>query len=321
MERGGISARSGGARSNPLRRLAAQLGEEAQLEAPLATFSAVGIGGKADLLVVARRRETLVRVLREARSLGIPLRFFGGLTNVLLPDEGVRGIVVLNRMRGYRLHWGQLLVEGGTVIAPLARRLVKYGLGGLEWAVSLPGTMGGAIVGNAGAYGGEIGAILEEAELLSPQGEVVCVGAEWFGFDYRTSRLKESEEPWVILSAKLRLHPEELAALQVAMQRNLEHRRRTQPSGRSLGSTFRNPPGDYAGRLIDAAGLKGLRRGGIVVSEKHANFFINEGGGTAADYLALMREVQERVMERFGVWLEPEIEIVGAATEVAARRR
>ena len=321
MARGGNSAGSGGTRSDPLRRLAAQLGEEAQLDAPLAPFSAVGIGGRADLLVVARRRETLVRVLREARELGLPFRFFGGMTNVLLPDEGLRGIVVLNRMRGHRLHRNRLHLEGGTVIAPLARRIVKYGLGGLEWAVGLPGTVGGALVGNAGAYGGEIGDIVEEAELLSPQGEVVRVGADWFDFAYRTSRLKETAEPWVILSATLRLHPEELAALQVSVQRNLEHRRRTQPRGRSLGSVFRNPPGDYAGRLIDAAGLKGLRRGGIVVSEKHANFFINEGGGTAADYLALIREVQERVMERFGLWLEPEIEIVGAAAEVAARGR
>ncbi len=307
--------------SDPYRRLAARLGEEAQLDARLAPFTAIGIGGRAALLVIPRRRESLVRLLGEVREAGLPLYFFGGLTNVLLPDEGLRGVVMLNRVRGHRFDGTVLRVESGEMIAPLARRTARHALEGLAWAVSVPGTIGGALVGNAGAYGGEIGPLVEEATLLSPQGEVVAVDGRWFDFAYRRSRLKGSGEGWTILSAVLRLRPAAREAVEAALNRYVEHRRRTQPRGRTLGSTFKNPPGDYAGRLIDAAGLKGLRRGGIVVSEKHANFFINEGGGTAADYLALMREVQERVMERFGLWLEPEIEIIDAAAEVAARGR
>ena len=192
----------------------------------------------------------------------------------------------------------------------VAREAVRRGWGGLTWAVGLPGTIGGAVVNNAGAFGGEISEVLAYADILTLDGTVERVFTDWFGFRYRCSKLKGAGRNWLVLGAGFQLrrsNPEHLAAKAAEYT---ERRRRTQPAGRTLGSTFKNPPGDYAGRMIEAVGLKGARCGGIKVSEHHANFLINDQNGTAADFRALVERVQSAVYERFGVLLEPEIEML-----------
>lgn len=283
-----------------------------QRNVPLARYSWVGLGGPADLLLLARTQTELIQAVTAAQALGVPWRVFGGLSNCLIPDEGIRGLVVLNRTA--QVTWdaeqGKVSAESGVAMVALAREAVQRGLDGLTWAVSLPGSLGGALINNAGAFGEEIGARLSLARLMARDGTLHEVGPEWFAYGYRRSVLKgRSAGEWVVLEAQLQLTPADPTTLEARAQEFMMRRKRSQPAGRSLGSVFANPPGDYAGRLIEAAGLKGKRIGGVVVSELHANFFINEGG-TAADYRALIAEVQAEVERRFGVRLPLEIEVL-----------
>jgi len=300
----------------------AALGDAAQRDVPLARYSGVGIGGPADLLVIARDRDTLVQAVRLAQETGrkrpINWRVFGGLTNMLLPDDGLRGVVILNHTRhvDYDTTTHRVVAESGAIIAKVAQETTRRGWGGLTWAVGLPGTVGGAVVNNAGAFGGEIAKTLIAAEVFTQEGHIKEVGPDWFAFQYRYSRLKAVSMAEIVIGATFQLTPRDPAALAAKAAEYTERRQRTQPPGRTLGSTFKNPPGepgkpgDYAGRLIEAAGLKGTRRGGCVISEQHANFFINEGSGTAADYRALIDLAQAEVKRQFGIRLEPEIEII-----------
>ncbi len=283
-------------------------------DAPLARYSWVGLGGPADLLLLARTEAELVGAVQMAQALEVPWRVFGGLSNCLIPDEGLRGLVVLNRTA--QVQWdaaqGTVSAASGVAMVTLAREAVQRGLDGLTWAVSLPGSLGGALINNAGAFGEEVGTRLVSAQLLARDGTRHTVGADWFGYSYRHSVLKgQTAGTWLLLAAQLQLTPADPQLLEARAQEFMLRRKRSQPTGRSLGSVFANPPGDYAGRLIEAAGLKGRRIGGVVVSDVHANFFINEGG-TAADYRALVAEVQAEVERRFGIHLRPEIEILTA---------
>ncbi|MCS7251286.1 MAG: UDP-N-acetylmuramate dehydrogenase [Thermoflexus sp.] len=283
-------------------------------DVPMARFTTSRIGGPADALVIVEDVQALVDVVRGAWADGIPVTMLGGGSNVLIADQGVRGLVVLNRARALRFETdGRVWTASGVLLPTLARLCAERGWAGLEWAIGIPGTVGGAVVGNAGAHGGDIAGCLESVELLLPEGSIATWSAEQLELSYRTSRLKT----WptvprpVVLAARFALRPEDPEAILERMAAFNAYRRRTQPGGASIGSMFRNPRGDYAGRLIEAAGLKGARRGAIVISTLHANFFINEGNGTAADVRALMAEVQHRVWERFSVLLEPEIEFIG----------
>ncbi len=283
-----------------------------QRNVPLARYSWVGLGGPADLLFLARTQAELVDVVQQAQALEVPWRVFGGLSNCLIPDEGLRGLVVLNRAAG--VSWDEdratVSAESGGAMITLAREAIQRGLDGLTWSIGLPGSLGGAIINNAGASGEEIAAHVRSVQLLARDGSRLEVGPDWLAYAYRTSRLKgQTAGAWVVLSAQLSLTPADPQLLEARAQEFLMRRRRSQPAGRSLGSVFANPPGDYAGRLIEAAGLKGKRMGGVVVSDVHANFFLNEGG-TAADYRALIAEVQAEVERQFGIRLQPEIEIL-----------
>jgi len=294
-----------------LRAVAQKLPGIARPDAPLAQYSWVGIGGPADLMVVAEDSEALVRAVSLAREHDVPYRVFGGLTNVLVPDSGLAGVVVLNQARNVTFTADRKLVtDAGAIVVKVARQAVRTGWGGLTWAVGLPGTVGGAVINNAGAFGGETAKVLRRADLLAPDGTVVQVGPGWFEFGYRTSRLKGSDLDWLVLGAEFELRARDAGRLATKADEYTARRRRTQPPGKTLGSTFKNPPGDYAGRLIDAAGLKGTRRGGICVSEQHANFLINDRGGTASDFRSLVVQLQETVETRFGVRLETEIEML-----------
>ena len=271
------------------------------------------VGGPADLLVVCRTVEEVVEVVGMAQAYDVPFLLLGSGTNVLVADAGVRGLVVVNRARRVRVEEdGTVWAEAGAPMAALARETARRGLAGLEWAAGLPGTVGGAVVGNAGAFGGDVASVLRSATVLEPEGTVVERPAEWFEFGYRSSRLKGARgEGWVVLTATFGLRPGDPDALEARVAGALQERRARQPSGATMGSTFKNPPGDYAGRLIEAAGLKGYRIGDAVVSEQHANFILNAGGATAAEVWALIQHVRAEVERQFGVRLELEVERVG----------
>lgn len=290
------------------------MGERARRDEPLAPYTAMRVGGPADLLVVCRTTEEVVEAVRRARAAGVPWRALGGGCNVLVSDAGVRGLVIIHRADRTRIEAdGTVWAEAGASVAALARETAARGLAGLEWAAGLPGTVGGAVVGNAGAFGGDVASVLVSVTLLEPDGEVTERPATWMEFAYRESRIKRMgpENRPVVLAAMFRLSPGDPAALAARMEEILAWRRTRHPSGATMGSTFKNPPGNHAGRLIEAAGLKGYRVGGAAVSELHANFLINTGSATAADVRALIRHIQAEVERQFGIHLEPEVEFIG----------
>jgi UDP-N-acetylmuramate dehydrogenase len=238
----------------------------------------------------------------------------GAGSNVLVSDAGVSGLVVINRAREIVFEQDQrVYAEAGANLSSLARKCIARGLAGLEWAISVPGTVGGAVVGNAGAHGGDIARDLESATLLALDGAIVEWPVEAFEYDYRDSALKryaQHERP-VVLAALFALEQGDPAEMSVQAAAYAARRKATQPPGASMGSMFKNPPGDHAGRLIEAVGLKGTHVGGAQISPIHANFFVNSGGATAADVKSLIDLAQRRVFDRFGVELALEIELLG----------
>jgi UDP-N-acetylmuramate dehydrogenase len=237
----------------------------------------------------------------------------GGGSNVLVSDKGVRGVVVLNRAKGVRFHTGEqpsVTAESGVIFSNLANRCAAKGLAGLEWAATVPGTIGGAVYGNAGAFGGDMTGNLIWAELLTEDGREKF-SAEQMGYGYRTSILKRGELDAVVLAAELRLKNSTREEVTTNIEQFGAHRKSTQPPGASMGSMFKNPPGEYAGRLIEAAGLKGTRIGNAEISPLHGNFFINHGTTRAEDIRALIELVMKTIKEKLGVDLELEIELVG----------
>lgn len=284
---------------------------------PLARYTAARLGGPADWLYVAKEStDELVDVLRAAWAQGVPTRILGGGANVLVSDKGVRGLVIINDVSEISFgdwHGGRnVAATGGTGLGLLARKCQARGLAGLEWAVSVPGTVGGAVVNNAGAHGSDVAANLCEVVVLEAGRGAVLYSAADLHFQYRSSSLKQRHDRrFAVLLAMFALTPDDPAAILARMEHNIAYRKRTQPPGASLGSIFKNPPGDFAGRLIEAAGLKGCRIGGVEVSTIHANWFINIGSATAADYDALVEFVREAVFRHSGVELETEIERIG----------
>jgi UDP-N-acetylmuramate dehydrogenase len=297
----------------PLPTLRAAFGERLQENVSLAPYTSARIGGPADALLSVHSADELAETVARLWELDLPTVLLGGGSNVLVSDQGVRGIVVLNRAKAVRFDQGsrpKVYAEAGVVIANLARRAATHGLGGLEWAAAVPGTIGGAVYGNAGAFGGDTAGSLIRAELLTGRGRETWP-VEKMEYGYRTSLLKRSGLRVVVLSAELRLEHSPKESVSATIDQLSERRRATQPPGASMGSMFKNPPGDFAGRLIEAAGLKGRRIGSAEISPVHANFFINHGQTKAEDVRALINLAQTTVAEKFGVNLELEIELVG----------
>jgi UDP-N-acetylmuramate dehydrogenase len=294
--------------------LAEALGRRVRRDEPLAQYTAMRVGGPADLLVVCEEVDDVVQAVALARHHSVDWRLLGGGCNVLVSDAGVRGLVIVNRAARIEFDGQVARAEAGALLAVLAREAVERGLVGLEWAAGLPGSVGGAVVGNAGAFEGDVAQVLCGAMVLEPDGQVVERPNAWFEFDYRLSRIKRdaaaSQRP-VVLAATFDLQPGDLGQLAARANEILTWRKTRHPSGATMGSTFKNPPGSHAGYLIEQAGLRGYRVGGAQVSEMHGNFFMNTGGATAADVLALIEFVRAEVKRRFGVALELEIELVG----------
>lgn len=294
---------------------------------PLARYTGWRIGGPARFFASARDLDGLIALVYWAEQRAQPILMLGGGTNILIGDGGFAGLVIRNRAIGIEIddRGDEVIVraESGAPMAGTARRLAGQGLAGLVWAEGLPGTVGGAVYGNAGCYGGDTAGNLLDATLLLPNGEVEEWSQERLDFGYRTSVLKAAQHATpaaprvpglthpVVLAARLRLQRGDRAGLAAQMAEIAAGRRSRTPSGSSCGSSFKNPPGTSAGRLLDEAGLKGTRVGGAVVSEKHANYIVNEGGATAADVLRLLDIMRERVLQALGVELELEVQLVG----------
>ncbi|MEW8978682.1 MAG: UDP-N-acetylmuramate dehydrogenase [Symbiobacterium sp.] len=279
---------------------------------PLKRHTTFRIGGPADYLVQVANRQELSGLLRLAGEEGLPVYILGNGSNLLVSDEGVRGLVL--SLTG---EFGRLAVEGSTVrvgggynLPKLAYEVQKRGLGGIEFACAIPGTVGAGLVINAGAHGGDLSQVVTEATVVWGDGREQRLTRDEIGFGYRSTRLQGTSA--IVVEVVMALHPADPAELQGAMRQHLERRRATQPLGHpNAGSIFKNPPGDYAGRLIELAGLKGARVGDAQVSEKHANFIVNLGQATAKDVLMLMDRVRSTVEQRFGVRLEAEVKIWG----------
>lgn len=299
--------------ANPADLLSAKLGDRVKENVSLAPYTSARIGGPADILITAGSADELARIIKLLRKQEIDYLMLGGGSNVLVSDKGVRGVVVLNRARGVRFHHGDepsVTVESGVIFSNLANRCAAKGLSGLEWAATVPGTIGGAVYGNAGAFGGDMAGNLIQTELLTENGRERFT-VEQMGYGYRTSSLKRGELEAVVLTAELRLRNSTREEVTTSIQQFSAHRKTTQPPGASMGSMFKNPPGDYAGKLIEAAGLKGTRIGNAEISPLHGNFFINHGTTRAEDIRALIELVMKTVKETQGVELELEIELVG----------
>ncbi|MEO8608328.1 MAG: UDP-N-acetylmuramate dehydrogenase [Chloroflexota bacterium] len=286
----------------------------------LARYTAARLGGAADWLYVAKESTAeLAEVVSTAWKHEIPVRVLGGGANVLVSDKGVRGLVVINDVTEITFgdwHDGRnVSAASGTSMTILARKCASRGLSGLEWMASVPGTVGGAVVNNAGAHGGDMAASLIDAVVLSADKGAQIWTLEELQYGYRSSALKvRKDRDFLVLLAQFGLKPADPPDIQAQMEHFIEYRKTTQPPGASLGSIFKNPPDDFAGRLIEAAGLKGYQIGGAQVSPIHANFFINHSGAnaaTASDYYALIRHVQQTVHKYSGIDLEMEVELVG----------
>jgi UDP-N-acetylmuramate dehydrogenase len=288
-------------------------GEQVQEQVLLAPYTSARIGGPAEVLVTIRSADELAQAAQAGWQAGLPLTLIGGGSNLLVSDKGVRGVVILNKAKAVTFHPGAeptVWAESGVVFSNLAHRAATKGLAGLEWAATVPGTVGGAVYGNAGAFGGDTAHELIRAEILTPSGRSWWP-VEKLEYGYRTSLLKHNHETAIILSADFRLKNGEAEAIRNTIEQFTARRKSTQPPGASMGSMFKNPPGDFAGRLIEAAGLKGTRLGNAEISPVHGNFFVNSGETKAADIKKLIELAQKTVFEKFGVHLELEVELVG----------
>ena len=330
----------------------AALGGRVVRSEPMSRHTTFRIGGPADWFIEATSADDLHDIVLLARRNQVRYFILGGGSNLLVSDAGVRGLVILNKARQFKFQMSslnsqtggepvgsdlaqastpQVQVESGVILPTLARECIERGLTGLEWSIGVPGTLGGAVVGNAGAHGSDIARSLIWATILDADGSVRDWAPAELQFGYRSSVLK-SQTPGlrvthgqgasvanrqsqtarpIVLAAALELKPSTREECEARAAEFTEKRKRTQPPGATIGSMFKNPPGGYAGQLIEAAGLKGARAGNAEISNVHANFFVNLGGASAADMNSLISLARERVKTMCGVELELEIQLVG----------
>jgi UDP-N-acetylmuramate dehydrogenase len=277
----------------------------------LARHTSFRIGGPADLLVIPNDATELARIVAAAAAHGHPCTLLGAGSNLLVGDGGIAGVVVKLGPGFRRIEWqvDGVLAGAAVQLGKLARAAVARGLGGLEHAEGIPGTVGGAVFMNAGAYGGDVSGAIESVDGVDADGGLRTLSLAALAFGYRRTELPPG---FIVTSVRFGLTSGEPETLAQRLREIRDRRVASQPHGSAnAGSIFKNPAGDHAGRLIEAAGLKGRRVGRARISERHANFIVNEGGAAAADVQALMAEAQRAVWEWNGVWLEPEIRLVG----------
>lgn len=280
---------------------------------PLARHSQFGVGGAARWFITTRDTLVLAELLRRCGDSGVAVTMIGAGSNTLISDGGIDGLVVRHDDRRMRVADDHTVELGAGCMMPrVALDCATRGLAGIEFGIGVPGTCGASVYGNAGAFGTEVADVLIDCTSLDPGGEPVTLTAAECDFGYRHSRFKDELRDNVIVSARLRVHADDADRVRERTDAIQAERKASQPYGiRSLGSVFKNPPGDRAGRLIEAAGLKGRREGGAQISPKHANFIVNVDHATAADVLMLVHVAHDTVLERFAVDLEQEIIVLG----------
>lgn len=299
----------------PLRKLQALFGDKLQENVRMANYTTTRVGGPASGMISVYTVDEMRRAVKILWELDVPFRVLGSGSNLLVSDSGYRGVMVHNRCHNVRINTkGEqpvIFAESGANLGTVSRQASLRGVSGFEWANSIPGTVGGAVYGNAGAHGTDVSKCLITAEVLTKAAGEQNLDSEGMGYMYRSSSFKRDAEEVVIMSAKFCGTKVEPALSMRLLEELTEKRRQTQPVGLSFGSTFKNPKGDYAGRLLEAAGMKGVSSGCASFSTRHANFILNDGEATAQDYYRLIRLAQKTVKEQFDVDLQLEIELLG----------
>lgn len=286
--------------------------EQIRIMEPMAAHTTFRVGGPADYFTEPGDEETLARVQALCRREGMASCILGNGSNLLVSDSGYRGMMILlgKAWSGITVDGRRICAGAGAMLSAVSRRAWKAGLTGLEFASGIPGTVGGAVVMNAGAYGSEISAVLKSVRVMTAEGEVLTIPAGELSLGYRTSCIQT--KGYTVLEAEFALEIGDPAAIGSRMEELAAQRRQKQPlEYPSAGSTFKRPEGYFAGRLIQDAGLRGFCVGGAQVSEKHCGFVINKGGASASDIMRLCCQVQQRVREQFGVELELEVKVLG----------
>lgn len=286
--------------------------EKFKINEPMKEHSSFKIGGPADVMVFPEDIKDLQRIIRYCRHKGIAYFVFGLGSNILVRDKGIRGVVIKigDRLKKLSIHDDMIYAEAGVELAELSRAAAEHALGGLEFAEGIPGSLGGAVVMNAGAYGGEMKDILKEVKAITPEGELLNFKPEEMKFTYRGSVFQEEE--LIIVSALMQLQRGKAKDIRNRMQEFAKRRREKQPlEYPSAGSTFRRPPGHFVGPMIEEMGLKGYKVGGAEVSRKHAGFIINSSDASAEEVLELIAIIQAKVKEQYGIELKTEIKVIG----------
>ncbi len=291
------------------------LGDRLLENTPLSRYSTARVGGPASGLVIAETVDDIVELVNLFFEAETPYMILGEGSNILVSDAGYDGFVIINRTHQIEFDLASepptICVDTGVNLVSLSRKCAEQGLSGFEWACGIPGSVGGAIYGNAGANGLDINSSLISADVYHPGGVIETWPGEAFEFSYRSSVLKSELSPSIILKACFKMVKQTEVEINGQMAEFSAHRKETQPAGASLGSIFKNPHGHFAGKLIEDAGLKGIRIGGAEVSQKHANFIISGSHATAMDIYHLIQIVQAEVEKQFEVTLETEIELIG----------
>ncbi len=294
-------------------------GNNLKMDEMMGRYSVMQVGGPADYLAIVENKKELEESVRFLWGGEIPFILIGGGSNTLISDKGIREVVIINKAQDVKFlendpESPRLWAESGAGFGKLSRRAAIKGWAGLEWSAGIPGTVGGAVVNNAGAFGSNVAENLEMAEILHPVGDKIQ-RSEWsvdqFAYDYRSSLIKFGKQPAVVLSATFHMEQSTPEKVKERISSISEKRQASQPQGASLGSMFKNPPGDYAGKLIEDAGLKGTSVGDVEISRVHGNFFLNHGTASAADISSLIKMARKMVKEKFGVELELEIQFIG----------
>lgn len=282
------------------------------LKEPMSRHTTFRVGGAADYYVQPAGKEQLRDILCLCREYGIACLVMGNGSNLLFCDSGYEGVVLNTTecLKRCRVEEKRIWAEAGVLLGNLAKAALAAGLSGLEFAAGIPGSVGGAVIMNAGAYGSEIGQVVRQVRVADREGRILTVPAGQMDFSYRRSAA--ACQGWTVLEAEFELTEGDPEAIRARMEELAARRREKQPlEYPSAGSTFQRPPGHFASKLIDEAGLKGLRVGGAQVSEKHAGFVINCGGATAEDILTLCARIREQVRQHSGVDLELEVKVIG----------
>ena len=280
---------------------------------PLSKVTSLGVGGPADLFIKPASAGEVAYTQRFAADNNLPLTIIGYGTNLIIRDGGIRGIVmqIAEPLARAKVEGRVLTAQAGCLLGSLSKLALQHHLSGLEFAVGIPGSLGGAAFMNAGAYGGEIGPLIKRVQFVQ-NGTVGSWSRDEFHFSYRSSRLQKERDKTIVTEVELELAPGQKKDIRQKMDAFQSQRKSKQPlEYPSAGSTFKRPPGHYVGPLIEQAGLKGLRIGGAEVSAKHAGFIIKTGEAKARDFLDLIAKIQEIILQEFGVELEPEIRILG----------